>query len=369
MTSMRKLRAVLLLGSPFFAWLVWPACSSNNPSPAPSDGGSGGGAEGGASSGAAGSSSSGSSGAGSGGGATSSGASGGATSSSSSGGNGSSSGGGTVHDAAAGDTAPTVDSGGDATTPQGCAASALCDDFESDAPGGPPKASLWSVTAAKGCSGQSSYSVTIDSTQAHSGKQSLKVVGGDSCGPMMVNASAFTKLTGGDVYGRFYTQLSSPMPVHHAALMALGFAPDAGPLGNNTKQYLQLAAEEASNPDGGSGAMLDWNYNDLTLPQKDSMGFVQTTYPVAGAWTCVEFHAAPASGAIEVWVDGAAVPGMTYVPGVTTDSQGVNGGWNAGRPKPLSVQSIGFGWIDFSSAGTTLWFDDVALAGARVGCM
>jgi len=370
MPGMRKPRRAFLF---VISLMGSPACSSSTPSNAQSaaDGGSGG-SSGATSSGAAGSSSSGSGGGGSsssggGVGSSSSGIGPGSSSSGSSGG-GSSSGAGSTDAGAAEAGRPAADSGTDATTVPGCAALPLCDDFEADSTGGPPSSARWGVTSATGCSGQSSYSVTIDGTQAHGGKQSVKVVGGDSCGPMMVHSSAFAKLTGGDVYGRFFTRFSSAMPVHHAAFMALGFAPDAGPLGNNTKQYLQFSAEEASNPDGGSGAMLDWNYNDLTLPQKDSMGFVQTTYPAAGAWTCVEFHASPGSGALEVWVDGNAVPGMTYVPGVTMDMQGVNGGWNAGRPTPLDVKSIGFGWVDFTASGTTLWFDDIALASSRIGC-
>lgn len=336
------------------------ACASTGTS-SPSGGDDGGPAN---TSGPDGASSGGSSGSGS--SSNSSGSSGvGSSSGSSSGGSSSGSSGAS----SGGTSSGAVDAGGgDGATVRDCSSLPLCDGFESVTAGSPPSAALWSLVGGKGCSGSSPYSVTVDNTQHNvGGQQSVKVTGGDSCGPLMVNTTAFPKLTGGEVYGRFFVRLETATPVHHAALMALGFQADAGPLGNNTRQYLQLAAEEASNAGGATVGMLDWNFNDLTLPQKDSAGVAQTTYPSAGAWTCIEFHASAGTGAIETWVGGAAVPGMTYVPGVTADVQGVNGGWNAGRP-PLSLQSIGFGWVDFSTSNTTVWFDDVAIAGTRIGC-
>jgi polysaccharide lyase-like protein len=355
---MHSSRTALLL---FSFFLVIEGCASTGTSSSNQDAGTAnsGGADGATSSGGS-----------SGGAGSSASSGGGASSSGSSGGGGSSSGGGSGSSSGADDGGNvTRDSGGgDASVGQGCNGNLpLCDDFETGTVGSPPNSALWNVVGAKGCSGQASYSITVDSAQSHSGTQSVKVSGGDSCGPLMMNASAFSKLTGGEVYGRFYTRFSTATPFHHSALMALGFAADAGPLGNNTKQYLQFAAEEAAGSSGVTGGMLDWNFNDLTLPQKNSTGFGQTVYPPQSAWTCVEFHTSSSSGAIEAWVNAVAVPGMTYVPGTTVDTQ-VNSGWNSGRPMPLSLQSIGFGWVDFSSSANTLWFDDIALSSARIGC-
>ncbi len=213
------------------------------------------------------------------------------------------------------------------------------------------------------CGGAGAYSVTVDSTQAHSGTKSVKVVGGDSCGPVMTNTSAFARLADGEVYGRVYLRLATATPFAHAALMLLGLAPEAGPLGNDSKDYVQLSAETV----GGTQGILLWNKNDAPLPQQDQTGAAMTTYPAAAQWTCFEFHTSKTTGGIEAWVNGAPLPGMTYVPG-TTPSNPDNQSWQSARPMPMAPVSIGFGLVDFHAGTNTVWFDDVALSGSRVGC-
>ena len=87
-----------------------------------------------------------------------------------------------------------------------------------------PDANLWTMIGARTCSTTGTpWPFAVDSTQSHSPPNSMKVSGGDSCGPLMLNTSAFTKLTGNDVYGRFYMRLSdTSMTFDHAFLMALG---------------------------------------------------------------------------------------------------------------------------------------------------
>jgi hypothetical protein len=245
---------------------------------------------------------------------------------------------------------------------QGCGSFPLCDDFESDTPGSPPSASLWSLVDGSNCGGSGTYSITVDTSQAHSGTKSVKVVGGDSCGPVFTNTSAFAQLTSGEVYGRFYMRLSTATPYGHAAFALLGFLADAGPLGNNQTDYLQISTQPVSNQ-----PILLWNYNDHTLPQPDTSGAAMTTYPAANTWTCIEFHTSSSTGGIEAWVDGTAVAGMTYVPG-TTASNSDNMPWQTNRPMPLKIASMSFGLVDFHTGSTTVWFDDVALASSRINC-
>lgn len=294
------------------------------------------------------------------------------TSSSGSGGSGSSSGGSSSGPTGTGsDGGAAGDSSADGAAPD-CSGVALFDGFESDTAGSPPSASIWSVSGLAGCSGIGNpgataiYSIVVDSSQAHSGNQSVKVVGGDPCGPMMTNLTAFAQLSGGEVYGRFYTRFASATPYHHTAFMLLGLQADAGPLGEDATGYLQMAAEEGPGPDGGTGGMLVWNYNDTTLPPNgNSAGFLTTTYPIADVWTQIDFHTSASTSAVEVSVNGTALSGMTFVPG-TTPASNLNSNWASGHP-PLSFQSISFGWADFNAeAQMTLWFDDVALSATPI---
>jgi hypothetical protein len=191
----------------------------------------------------------------------------------------------------------------------------------------------------------------------------MKVSGGDSCGPLMLNTSAFAKLTGGDVYGRFYVRLSdTSMTFDHAFLMALGLTSGTFNIGNQDS-YLQLASEGA----GNATNVFMWQSSDGNiLPDKNSMGGATSTYPKANTWTCVEFHTSDSTGALETWVNGTAVPGLTVIPGTTAKMASVNDQWKA--PSPFKPTSIGFGWTVFSGQNLTVWFDDIAVGSTRIGC-
>jgi hypothetical protein len=253
---------------------------------------------------------------------------------------------------------------------------ALSDGFESDTSGSPPSSSLWTLIGTAGCSGSGNpgapviYPITVDNSQHHTGANSVKIMGGDSCGPMMLNTTAFSKLTGADVYGRFWVFLpvTNPVTFDHAALAAIGLTPvtSASPLNPQTQSsYLQLASEGA----GNATNVFMWQTTDGDiLPDKNTAGGATSTYPVASTWTCVEFHTST-TGALETWVSSTEVTGLTFIPG-TTATTATNNQWtppsvDGGRFAPTS---FGLGWIVFSGPMTNLWFDDVALADSRIGC-
>jgi hypothetical protein len=247
----------------------------------------------------------------------------------------------------------------------------LCDDFESDTVGSPPSSSLWTLVGTKGCSGTGNpsapviYPIVVDTTQDPTRKQAVKIMGGDSCGPIMLNTSGPATLAGKDVYGRFYLNLTSTsMTFDHTALMGLGLVGDAGSSFNPSDQasYLQLASEGAGN---ATNVFMWQTLDGNILPDKQTSGGAQSTYPMANTWTCIEFHTSP-SGGLETWVNGTAIAGLTFVPGTTAHTSGVNDHWTP--ISPFSPTSLGFGWIVFGGPTMTLWVDDVALAGSRIGC-
>lgn len=253
--------------------------------------------------------------------------------------------------------------GGGGSMGGGCAGLVLCDNFDSQTAGSPPNTSLWTLIGAKTCSTQGTpWPFAVDSTQSHSGPNSLKVSGGDSCGPLMVNTSAFTNLTGTDVYGRFYMRLSDTATTFdHAFFMALGLT--SGTLNpSNQDSYLQLASEGA----GNATNVFMWQTSDGNImPEKNSTAGAQSTYPKGNTWACVEFHTSQ-SGTLETWVDGKAVPGLTFVPGTTSQTDGIHNQWKS--PSPFKPTSIAFGWTVFSGESLTVWFDDIAVGSTRVGC-
>lgn len=259
----------------------------------------------------------------------------------------------------------------------GCNGLAFCDSFDdpqNDVPDAAPTPGLWTTEGEQGCSGQGPITnpITIDNTQSHSPPNSVKIVGGasNSCGPAMISTSAFAHIpTNSDVYGRFYIRLSSTSQTFdHVVIMALNFAGnnDGGIDFGTQGSFLSLNSEGA----GNATNVFMWQTEDShTLPDKDTAGGAQSTYPTANTWTCVEFHTSPSTDAIEVWVGGAQtpVPGLTFPPPIAM----VNDQWEAGVSTlpAFNFDSLGFGWVAYSGVAMTLWIDDVALSTtSRVGC-
>lgn len=275
---------------------------------------------------------------------------------------------------AAGSTASDGGGGDGGTNGDGgvsCSSLPLCDDFESDTVGQPPNSALWITYGLAGCSGMGNpdapavFSITVDDTEAFSGTKSVKIdtsqaSAGAGCGPWLVNTSAFPQLTGGDLYGRFYVHLSdTTMTVDHVAMMALGLQTDGG-IGfdvQNADSFLSMA----SLADGFTTNSLAWTRSDAngTLPPQGTTG--ESTYPSATGFTCIEFHTSAGTSAIQTWVNGTLLSGLTDPPppaGLTT--------WNP--PSPLAATSFGLGWQIYSGPNLTVWVDDVALATSRIGC-
>jgi hypothetical protein len=350
-----------LLGPVAFVYLI--ACSAGTPTQSGSASGAGGASAPGGASGKAGAGSGGSAGAvssgGMGGSAAGAVGTGGAVGSA-----GAATAGSGGMQAAAGSAGASGSAGGGTAggSATGCAGMPLCDDFEAaaDTVGATPTG--WTLFNPGGCSGSATYSATIDTSQFHSGAKSVKVTGGDSCGPLLLNTAAFASLTGGEVYGRFFVRMPTTTAFDHAVMMSLGIAPGADGSGSyDQAKHLALAPEQI-----GTTSALVWQTTDSNiLPAKAPAAAATTTFPTANAWTCIEFHVSANTSAIETWVDGNAISGMTFIPGTTTKNPEVNGQWT---PAPLTPTSFGLGWVVFSAPSISLWFDDAALGPKRIGC-
>jgi hypothetical protein len=200
----------------------------------------------------------------------------------------------------------------------------------------------------------SADTITVDTSQHHSGSNAVKVVsaGMDAWGPLFTNTAAFSQLTGA-VYGRFWVYLNAALPSTHQAFMTLALSAAAA---DPTKQTKGIEAT-CQSPSGAG--LLTWNYNDSLLP--DVYNFPSSTIP-AQTWTCFEFHTDATSGDIEAWMNGTRLETMSL-----PNDAGAK--WTGTAPaKPLQIYGMGLGWMAFNGTAMTLWFDDVALGNARIGC-
>jgi hypothetical protein len=232
-----------------------------------------------------------------------------------------------------------------------CASMPLCDDFEHDPIGTAPAG--WSVSM--GCNPDTvdasvdggGLLVGVDGAQHHSGNNSVRVVGGDSCGYSIVDTAAFASL-GTDVYARFWVMFSgAPTPNHNGFLS----------MATSSGDHLRLGFQDQ---------VVAWNaqLSDATLPDMDPQGTSGSVATTPGTWQCVEFHVGESIGHLEFWLDGQAVPGLSYDGG---DVQGVNDQWSRGAPSPMTPVDFSLGWLGLNDQ-RTVWYDDVALGNARIGC-
>lgn len=233
--------------------------------------------------------------------------------------------------------------------PLPCSALPLCDGFESAAVGGPPDPQLWTISQPD-CTG--SGTLAVDGSEAHSGKQSVKVDGGGGyCDHIFIsNASAVAAL-GPQVYTRLFVRVAAPLGAGHVSFLAMK---DSADMGGDVRV-------------GGQDMVLMYNResDDATLPVMSPTGTGESVALAANTWTCIESHFDETAGTIDTWVDGKEIAGLvengTPVPDVSTQwlSQA---GW-----KP-TLADFRIGWESYSGQTMTLWFDDVALASQRIGC-
>lgn len=248
-------------------------------------------------------------------------------------------------------SSPTSATSADASTgapAQDCSDLPLCDDFEAAAPGGPPDPATWSVVSPD-CSGSGKLAVSDE--QAHSGARSVRVDGGGGyCDHVFLAHGAALESLGPVWYGRFFIRLDAALGDGHITFASMADA--------NNNGGLRI---------GGQAKILMWNRgsDDATLPVLSPAGIALSVPLPAQEWACVEFKIDEAAGHLQTWVDGTEVAGLHLdsEPTPEIDQQWLNNpNW-----KPL-LTDFKLGWESYAGVTMTLYFDDVALSDAPIGC-
>jgi hypothetical protein len=226
----------------------------------------------------------------------------------------------------------------------------FCDGFEDQA--GTAPSGRWSVTAPN-CAGTGT--AAIDATAAHTGAKSLRVNGTDGyCNHVFVSDSADLASGSSTWYVRLWVRHTTALPTGHVTFLAMN----------------DSAAGNTDLRMGGQNSALMWNRqtDDATLPAQSPTGVAQSLPLPTNTWTCVEYGVNGTNGQLATWVNGTAVAGLTEdgVPTQDVDAQWLSGAGATWRPH---LTDLRLGWESYGGGGAdTLWFDDVALATARIGC-
>jgi Cellulose binding domain len=232
------------------------------------------------------------------------------------------------------------------TPPAGCVPTEICDGFENQT--GSTPAGNWAVTYPD-CSGAGT--ATVDHTTAHTGTTSLRVDGAAGyCNHVFVRDAQILGTATDTWYVRYWVRHTTALPPSHVTAVAMQDAND----GNKDLRF------------GGQNGAMQFNRasDDATLPEQSPAGVALSAPLPVGTWNCVEFKVSGADGTIQTWLNGTAVAGLTEdgVPTHDIDSQWLNRTW---RPK---LTDLRLGWESYGEGADTLWYDDVAAGGQRIGC-
>lgn len=117
---------------------------------------------------------------------------------------------------------------------------------------------------------------------------------------------------------------------------------------------------------GGQSKILMYNResDDATLPDLSPQGIATSKALPVGTWQCFEYHL-DTDGSIETWLNNATVPGLTSKPGVANANAAQ---WQRSSIKP-KISAVYFGWESYSGDVNTFWYDDIAVASTRIGCL
>jgi hypothetical protein len=103
--------------------------------------------------------------------------------------------------------------------------------------------------------------------------------------------------------------------------------------------------------------------DDATLPDLSPQGIAASSALPAGSFQCFEYHIGT-DGTIETWLNGNAISALQAGPNASGNAY--NRQWGtAYKPK---VTGVYFGWESYGGDVNTMWYDDVAVSGTRVGC-
>jgi len=232
----------------------------------------------------------------------------------------------------------------------GCASLPLCDTFETTAVGSPPSATLWTLIPTT-----PSGTATIDSIGAHGSARSLKVASNDRL--YLRNSSVIGGL-GPVVHARFFARFMMALPANHGALVVTHPMP--------VDQYTQQPELRF----GSQDMVFHWNTDtdSANLPDVSPSGDAASFKPVANTWYCIELTINSSNGHLNVSIDGTDVPGLT-ADGVGTPN--IDQAWVASAPSLARYNAFAdfnIGWQSYGAGPLTVWFDDIALSAAPIGC-
>jgi hypothetical protein len=225
----------------------------------------------------------------------------------------------TAHDAATTDAAPAAGCGG--TT-----GALLCEDFET----GHLNTATW-------MSSTQEATVVVDSMHAHSGTYALHVhATADGGANGTITETKTFPAAAAHFFGRAMVWMDDPSPNNHAAYIAASDASQNNTYTLGSQYHTFLALSYAGNNEDGS------DHSATAVP--------------TGGWACYEWEFDGANGSANYWINGQD---LTDIDRTT---------WAMASFASLDIGLTLFGSDAPNPPSFDLWYDDIVIATARVGC-
>lgn len=219
-----------------------------------------------------------------------------------------------------------------------CSNLPLCTDFEGDAVGAVPAGFTANLNYN---SGTNPGNVAVTSEAAHSGSQSVKVIGTEGLYGIEYAAP------GDSFYLRTWLKVDG-LTNGNPAIVGVG-------QGNNDEMRMRLVKKGvndfhavAANAAAGDG---------LSPPNSSGGLACDDCVPMPADWFCLEMHVDRAAQTLQMWVDGEQAVNIVN-----------NEPWSGGANWPASMDVLRIGSMALEGGGATVYIDDVALGPSRIGC-
>ncbi|MGQ4372800.1 cellulose-binding domain-containing protein [Streptomyces violaceoruber] len=227
-----------------------------------------------------------------------------------------------------------------------CGDAVICSGFEDQA--GPEPSGDWRFTAPD-CQGTGT--AAVDSAVSHAGGRSLRVDGrAGYCNHAFVAHTADLSSVGPVMYVRMWVRHTTALPTSHVTFVSM---PDSAQGGRALRV-------------GGQNGALQWNResDDATLPAQSPAGVALSRPLPTDGWHCLRFAIDTSAAGLDTWLGDEQVPGL-HADGVPT--QDVDQQWltRGTAPRPTALR---LGWESYATGDDTVWFDDVAVGSAPIGC-
>jgi hypothetical protein len=185
---------------------------------------------------------------------------------------------------------------------------------------------------------------TIDLARKHSGNSSLRVSANNGYSTLLAKEGApIFPAPNNQYFGRVWFYVPTPLPGDHVIWLE-------GGVSMNDQHEVRIG--------------MHLGYGQINLWQNGEVDIREPTAPMRpDAWICLEFRMG--NDVLEIWMDGTRVDGLSTTNWVAANQQ--NGNQTPKTAWSPMYAAFRLGW-ELNAGTREIWYDDVALGHARIGC-